>query len=275
MATKVYNINAMRPAFIKMYENGNRGTINKKVCSELGISETFYEWYKKGIESLFNAVCNYCRLKNSPKATAAELTAAHEAIFPLWKDMLHTAEKSREERELRVRQDDVSNLVSFCQTFVNDANDVSRGKDENFVAHKVWAVQPIKQFQKKVEIDLGIRIKEIEVMSDTERDFLSAERKILNQWKKAERRIEEVSANKERLMAVKAKMKSAEAKSLLDEQISELDALIVSLTDKVSKLSQEHHDLLNPPVEAAEVSAPEAVADAPTPKKGARKKKSA
>ena len=40
---KVYNINAMRPAFVKMRENGNRGVITKSVCSELGISETFFE----------------------------------------------------------------------------------------------------------------------------------------------------------------------------------------------------------------------------------------
>ena len=72
---KVYNINAMRPAFVKMRENGNRGVITKSVCSELGISETFFEWYKKSVESLFEAVCSYCRLKNSPKATAAEVDA--------------------------------------------------------------------------------------------------------------------------------------------------------------------------------------------------------
>ena len=44
---KVYNINAMRPAIVKMREKGNRGVITAKLCSELGISETYYTWYKK------------------------------------------------------------------------------------------------------------------------------------------------------------------------------------------------------------------------------------
>lgn len=252
---KVYNINAMRPAFVKMRENGNRGVITKSVCSELGISETFFEWYKKSIESLFEAVCSYCRLKNSPKATAAEVDAAYEAIYPKWKEMLSTAERDKLTRELRVTEHDISNLVSFCQVFVNDKNDASRGADDTFVAHKVWATQPLKQFQKKVEIDLGIRIAQVEVLSDEQRDFLRAEQKILNKWKKAERRIKDMAANKERLTALKAKMKGAEAKALLDEQIADMDAQIAALNDKVKGFQKKHEELLNPPVEAAKDAA--------------------
>lgn len=271
--TKVYNINAMRPALVKMRETGNRGVITKSVCSELGIGETYFEWYKKGIESLFNAVCDYCRQKNSPKATAESVNAAHEAIYPLWKDMLSTAERDKMTKELRVTEHDISNLVSFCQTFVNDVNDVSRGKDENFVAHKVWAVQPLKQFQKKVEIDLGIRIAQVEVLSDEERDFLNAERKILNQWKKAERRIDDIAANKERLMALKTKMKGAEAKALLDEQIADLDNQTNTLNEKIAGLKKQHEELLNPPAKG-EKEAPAAPENA-APKKRSRKAKKA
>lgn len=269
---KVYNINAMRPALVKAREDGNRRVITKSMCSELGISDTYYEWYKKGIESLFNAVCSYCRLKNSPKASAESVNTAHEAIYPLWKDLLSTAERDKMTRELRVTEHDISNLVSFCQTFVNDANDASRGQDETFVAHKVWATQPLKQFQKKVETDLGIRIAQVEVLSDAERDFLSAERKILNQWKKAERRIGELAAQKERLIAMKTKLKGAEAKALLEEQIADIDAQTAQLSDKIENLQQKHKDLLNPPAEDKKEEVPTPKAAAMT-KRSRRKKK--
>lgn len=262
---KVYNINAIRPALVKMRENGNRTIISKKLCSELGISENYYRWYKDGVEKLFEAVCSYCRLKNSPNAKPAEVTAAHEAIYPLWKDMLSTAERDKLKRELRVTEHDVSNLVSFCQVFVDDKNDTSRGKDETFAAHKVWATMPIKQFQKKVETDLGIRIAQVEVLSDDERDFLRAERKILMGWSKAERRIGEIAANKERLVALKTKLKGDEAKALLDEQIADMDAQVAALNQKIEDFKKKHETLLNPP--QAEVAA-----DEPKPKKQKAKK---
>lgn len=271
---KVYNINAMRPAFVKMRETGNRGVISKKVCSELGISETYFDWYKKSIESLFEAVCAYCRLKNSPKATADEVNAAHEEIYPRWKDMLSTAERDKMTRELRVTEHDISNLVSFCQVFVNDKNDTSRGTDESFVARKVWAVQPLKQFQKKVEIDLGIRIAQVDVLTDEQRDFLRAESRILNQWKKAERRISEITANKERLSALKSKVKGDEAKDLLDEQIADIDAQIATLTKKTKNLQKQHDELLNPLVEAAKDAADAAKAKKPA-RRTRKSKKSA
>ena len=119
-----------------------------------------------------------------------------------------------------------------------------------------------------MEIDLGIRIAQVEVLSDEQRDFLRAEQKILNQWKKAERRIKDLAANKERLTALKVKMKGAEAKALLDEQIADMDTQIAALNEKVKGLQQKHEELLNPPVEAAKDAA-----EVQKPKRTRRSKK--
>lgn len=270
MANKVYNINAMRPAILKARENGNRQVISKSMCTELGISETYFEMYLKDVDRLFAAVCAYCRLKNSPKADSAAVDAAYNSIFPIWKEMLSMSEKEKMTRELRVTEHDISNLVSFCQTFVNDSNDTSLGKDETFVALKVWAVQPLKAFQKKVEIDLGIRVAQVEVLSDEQRDFLRAEGKILSRKKKAERRIEEYSVNKEKLVALKAKMKGAEAKEMLDEQIADMDAQIALLTEKITGYDKQYEDLVNPP---APVEEPPAAPQNAAPEKKSRSRK--
>lgn len=255
--TTSYHINAMRPAFVKMRESGNRGAITKKVCEELGISETYFTWYKNSVEKLFNAVCNYCRLKNSPNVPKEELDNAMQPIYDHWKNLLSNAEKDKFDTDLRVTEHDISNLVGFCQIFVNDRNDVSRGTDKEFQALKVWATTPLIQFQKKVETDLGIRIAQVEVMSDADRDFLRAERKILTKWRKAERRIKDLEAQKDALSKVMATAKEAEMKTYLEEQIKAIDEQIEGLNKKVQTQKDAHDKLLNPPVEDENAQATE------------------
>lgn len=85
---KVYNINAMRPVLLAAHEQGNRRMIDKKLCSEHGVSEGYFQVYKKNMEALFEAVSAYARAKNSPKAKPSEVLALREAIFPLWRDIL-------------------------------------------------------------------------------------------------------------------------------------------------------------------------------------------
>lgn len=245
---ETYNINAMRPAILKARENGNRSIISKAMCAELGISEVYFNMYQTGMEKLFTAVCDYCRRKNSPKATAEELKTAYDAIFPLWRDLLSCGEKEKMSRDLRVTEHDISNLVSFCQRFVNDANNVNFEKD--FVAKRAWAVMPLRAFTKSVETDLGIRVAGIEVLSDEQRDFLRAENKILRGWQKAERRIEDCKAMIE---AYKVRMaKHPAAKEVFQELIDDLNTQIKELVNKVKGFKQKHHDLLNPPADGTD-----------------------
>lgn len=260
----VYNINYMRAAFAHMHDTGNRGVITKKVCTDLGISTTYFDWYKESLKNLFEVVATYCRLKNSPTAAAADVNAAYEAIFPVWKEMLSTAEADKFTRELRVTEHDISNLVSFCQTFVNDANDASLGRDEGFVAHKVWSVQTAKDFQKRVETDIGIRIAQVEVLSDAERDFLKAERKILSKWRKAEGRISDINAEIEKLNSLMAKAKGDEVKDLLNGQIGGLKKALKEQEDKIEKCRKAYdqlQDSANEPADAAPAPADEGKAD--------------
>ena len=126
--------------------------------------------YVANVKKLFEATCNYCRVKNSPFATNDMRAEAKQPIYDCWKELLSSAEKEQFASDLRVCEDDVSNLVGFCQRFVNDANDQSRGKDDSFISHKVWAIETIRDFQKKVETDIGIRIAQVEVLSDEERE---------------------------------------------------------------------------------------------------------
>lgn len=252
---KTYNINAMRPALLEARKQGNKKIITKQFCEGLGISAGYFDSYKNTIKELFEAVAHYCRLKNSPNTDREkpdELKKAYEAIYPLWKTLLETGEKEKMKKDLHVGEEDIANLIGFCQKFVADSNDVSRGKDEDFVAQKVWANQPLAQFQKAIETDLGIRIAKIEVLSDEERDFLRAENKILRSWKAAESRIGTLTVRKENFTKELKSAKGDELKKYIEEHIKTIDEKIAEQQKKVKDCEKEFNKLHNPEKEDVE-----------------------
>lgn len=234
---KVVNINVMRPAFKKQYEMGNRGAITKEFCADLKIEETYFKCHVEGVHKLYEAVCKYCRLKNSVEASPEALKTAQEAIFPIWKELLSNAESKKYEKELRCRPDDVSNLVGFCQKFLNSANN-SFG-EEKFVTTRQWATQAEIAFRKQVETDLGIRIAQIDVMPDDKRDFITAEGKALS----AIRRFNNVIAELEKKIKAKGEKlktaKAAETKEMLTAEIAELDTLLKEANKKLGEKQSE------------------------------------
>ena len=264
MEKKTYNINEMRPVLVAAHEQGNRRMIDKKLCAEHGVSEGYFEVYRANMSRLFEAVSAYARAKNSPKAKPEKVSELREAIFPLWREMLSCGERTALSRELRVQEYDVDNLVGFAQGFTDNKNDVSRGEDPTFQAEKVWSVKPLRFFTRAVETDLGIRIAQVEVLSDEDRDFLAAERKVLNKWKKAEKRIAELTGTREGLVNTKKAMQSEEARGYLEQKIQEVDAQVSELRKKIAKCQEDHRDLL------AKRNG-EAVSEEPAPKKRRRK----
>ena len=106
---ETYNINAMRPALQKAYQNGNRRMISAKDAKEAGVSEGYFEMYRKLVADLYNAAANYCRVKNSPTATDADRAAALEPIWGCWKALLQCGEKAKDQRDFRPSEHDIAN----------------------------------------------------------------------------------------------------------------------------------------------------------------------
>jgi hypothetical protein len=78
--------------------------------------------------------------------------------------------------------DDVSNLIGFCQKFMNGAN--NSFNEEGFGATKVWATNTEIAFRKFVETDSRNPHCSSRCARDDKRDFLTAERKLLTAIKK-------------------------------------------------------------------------------------------
>lgn len=250
MATKkIYNINAMREVLLAARKDGNRKMITAKFCAEHNVAEGYFTMFRNTIQELYEVTSNYCRLKNSQGVAEETLKEAHDKIYPLWKSLLETAEKDKLKKDLHCTEHDISNLVSFCQKFTSDRNDESRGTDKEFCAQKVWAIQPIAQFQKFIETDLGIRIEKIEVLSDEQRDYLRAEGKILRQWGKAEKRIRSYEAQIDLNTKEIKKAKTDEMKNYFKEQNANLKKKIAEAEAKIVE-SQTAYDKLKAEAEA-------------------------
>lgn len=250
-----YNVNAMRKAFKHARLLGNRGPISKAMCEELGISEGYFALYTNNMTALYAAVIEYCKLKNAPVELdddrIGKLKTAYDAIFAAWKTLLQSAEKDHFDKDLRVSENDVTNLVGFTQMFIRDRNDRSMGEDKNFVAKQAWANDTLRHFATRVETDLGIRIAKVDAMTDEERDFLRTERSAINKVRKNNDKYDTLVKRKDELTAIKKKLAGTPAESAMDEAIKALD-------DEIAE-NRKAHDVL---VEALEkLDAPQALKD--------------
>lgn len=223
--SKKFNINAMRPALLGAYQNGNKKAISLKDCEALGISQGYFEMYRKNLEDLYFALCVYSRIKHTPKANAKDIKDAYNAIFPLWREAMACAEKSKNAKDFAVDVIDIEDLLGFVQTFASTSNDDG--------AVKVWSMEYFGLFRRKVETMLGIKIAKAEVMTDEMRDFLRKEKALLNKIKNCSGIIEQCNKDNETLEGYLKKVTEKSAKAIFSEQITLNNAKISETTEKL------------------------------------------
>lgn len=244
-ATKPLYINQMHKVFEEARRTGNRGAIKEEMALACGVTKGFFDSYLHTISDLYAAATNYVRLKNGYGATDADLKKAVSAIYKEWRYLLDCAEESAYERKMRLRADDVSNIVGWAQKFVNDAN--NSANVEGFVAQKQWATQTLAKFRQNVEIDIGIRLAEASVMSDARRDWLDKERKALATIRKSGKQLEELG----KALANWKKMLERGGNAVREEcekEIKEIESKIAHFTTKKSQAESTLEKLHETPV---------------------------
>lgn len=252
-----YNINAMRPALIAARNSGNRRAISEAAATSAGVTSVYYKVYQEDVKKLYEATAAYCRAKNNPRTDDSELNQLHEALRQSWQHFTECAEATEFSKELRVSDHDISNLVGFCQGFMDDSNNTEF--DKKFQAKKVWCMMPIAKFQRWLETDLGIRIAGVEVLSDEERDFLTAENNFLHIISAGNAAIKESEDMKRKLASQIEKAKSDEMKEYLAESVKEFDEKIAKAKAAIES-AQDSLDELR--AGTIEVELPPDVADA-------------
>lgn len=181
---KVYNINFMRPALVASREDGNRKAISAKFCDELKIEPTWFTCYANLVDKLYSACTDYIRVKHDQNTTEELRNESREKLFPIWKELLACGEKDKLSKSLRVSPADIDSIIGYAEKFVLSQNNLDF--IEGFVAPKVIATETKSKFRRDIETLLGIRIAQVEVLTDRERDLLAIGRKLTSRKNRIE-----------------------------------------------------------------------------------------
>ncbi len=233
----MFNVVAMRPAIIEARNRGNRAAINVKLCDELGISSVHFDLYVSNVVVLHKAACEYMRVINSPISTDKAREDAIKPVYTAWKTLLACGEKSKDKKILHVNPSDIGNIVAHVSKFMNDSANIDFSKE--FCAKKVWATKPFMQFRKNVEIDIGIRIAQAEVMTDEQRELIQFQTRKVSKISQVEEKIAKDKKQLEELKKQVAAAKGKEIKAYLNGQIKTLETTIESCKESVIKLNKE------------------------------------
>ena len=253
-AGSVYNINAMFPIFRAAYAEGNRASISETYCVDHGVSTGFFDDYVLRVEKLFAAMCGYIDVKHNEdlrgdKDQAAKVKAARNKLFGLWKKVLECGEPEKETRSLKPYEDDVEDLVGFCQRFAPEKANVMFAKD--FSVGKVWATQRFSIFRRAVETMLGIRIEQKMTMTQDEQDFVFAQNKLIGKVRKCEAKADE---SKSALVALSVALKGAKSEEFigyLTAQVASHKAIIESCEKRSADLKKQLAELTMEKIKAA------------------------
>jgi hypothetical protein len=233
MAKKVYNFNEMRKVIVLAHNSSNNKAISKDMVAGAGVGAEFFEWWKNDTKKLQNAVWTYVKLKKNQRNGDNDITDeaiknAYEMIFPLWKEILATGERSKVAKELHVQLSDVEDLIGFVWDFMP----TTRGTVEHQVTDN--------QFRKKVESLLGCIIAKNAVLNDNDRDILKDYQKYIRVIDQTKERIAELETSKKNLEDMKRK-NTAEKNFVeyLDKAINETKEEIKAQNDKLSKAEVE------------------------------------
>lgn len=181
MGNHVYNFNALRPALIAAYQNGNTSAISEKFCKKLELPDYAFAAYNNLMGKLYNAVSDYVRVKFDKSKSDDEIKAVRNAIFPAWRALLECGEKDKFSKELHVREADIDSIVGYGETFM--ASTINYDLEKEFKSPKAQATAKLAYFRRDVETRIGITIHDTAVMTDEQRDINIIGRKLVNKKK--------------------------------------------------------------------------------------------
>ena len=233
MATsgKVYNINEMREALIAARKTKNEKVIDKALCAQLGIAEGYFDMHKALCRKLHAAVCDYLTVKHTPNAEEKDIKASEQKVWDIWKSALSSAEKKKNEKEIKCSPYDVEDLVTFVATFSDSRND-DKGR-------KVWSVNSSENvFRKKVETMLGIRIEGAAALTSAESEYLFTEKRLLKSIRSTEKAISDGKESIKTLTGLMNACTTDEAKKIYKADIEELKAQQKERKVKLEKSKQ-------------------------------------
>lgn len=237
MAKTTTNINALRPIIVAAHNSGNHKAISKEMVQGANVDVEYFSAWVADVNALRETVKEYVLVKmavrnaedgngffRNKKVTSDDVFAARELIFPKWKEVLQVGEPKKNEKQLRVDEGDVEDLVKFAWDFMDS------GKGT------VKTIQSEQVFRKYVESMLGCIIAKNDVLDDDDRDALQSFR---SAEKRVQKCIDEKSELNTQLKSFKLTRESLPKngeemyKKFLDNKITELEEALEKNEDKM------------------------------------------
>ena len=222
----------MRRAIIEARHRGNRGMINKAMCNDLGIAENSFTWYSGSMENLRNATLKLCYALHDG-STPEQIKEFESECFECWKNIFQYCEMDTHSNDLHASRHNVYDLVSVCQKIGRDR--LNLYGEQDFVAYAIWQPESKRRFVTSVESILGMMAERVEMMSETESEYLAPMRRILGKIRKKSNDIKEFRKSLSNVNIQLAKAKSEEfltylneRKEALENQISNAETVVKS-----------------------------------------------
>lgn len=211
MATKkIINFNVMRNALVAAHNQNNTKAITADQATGAGVDAAAFKKWCSDVNALRETVWNYvAKKKNSRRDAikAEEIRAARELIYPKWREILAAGEEKVLEKQLRVSENDIEDLIGFSWCFMG----TGKGTAEARVGEQI--------FRRLVESLIGCAIAKNAVLTDEDRETLTA---YYGAQKTVQRCIDKIAELNTTIKSYKLKMGEVKGEAKFTEYLQSL-----------------------------------------------------
>jgi len=210
------NFEKLQQMLLIARENGNKNALSLKSFKEAGISEVIFNTYKKDIEKLYNSAVEYVTYKHSKEVDSKKLNTLSSKIFTYYKIVIDYTKA--EDETIFVCNKDVEDIVSFTSKFMNDEDGLKNN-----------AINSVNMFRKNIEIMLGIKLANKEVLTEEEARIIRAKRNLTKKVNTLQDKIAELES------ALKL-VNNDEDKAIINAKITENKSKKAESENKLAEL---------------------------------------
>lgn len=185
-------------------QNSNKNTLSLKQFKEAGINEVIFETYKKDVEKLYNSTVKYIVYKYSNEVDEKQLKSLRSKIFDNYKMLLGYTKDINE--VIIVNSNDIEDIISYAKKFMNDNDNLKNN-----------AINSVNMFRKNIEIMLGIKLANKQVLTKEEATIIRKTRNLTKKINNLTEKLKDITLSTEDIEVIRGKIKETQ------DQLNELN----------------------------------------------------
>lgn len=178
-------------------QNSNKNTLSLKQFKEAGINEVIFETYKKDVEKLYNSTVKYIVYKYSNEVDEKQLKSLRSKIFDNYKMLLGYTKDINE--VIIVNSNDIEDIISFAKKFMNDNDNLKNN-----------AINSVTMFRKNIEIMLGIKLANKQVLTEDEATIIRKTRNLTKKINNLTEKLKDITLSTDEVETIRIKIKETQ-----------------------------------------------------------------